>query len=307
MKALITRIAFLLFLSANIAYGQDYSFKVLANKGDNEIYPKSAEAIWEPLKTGAVLMDGDKIKVGENAYVGLMHKSGRTIELKVEGEYNISELVKTQSGSTGIASIYADFIMNKMSNAGTEEDINKNHREHLKVTGAVERSVLADINVMMPTSAEVLNTHALIKWDNVAPEAGYLITFTNMFDEVIATKQTESPFFNVNLNDPKFSKEKLLIFNVKVVGDESKSSENYGIKRMSADEATPIKNDLAALKAELQEETAMNKLILASFYEQHDLLVDALTNYEEAISLYPEVKEFEIAYQQFKDRNGLMN
>lgn len=296
----------MLFLSMGVAYGQvDYEFKVLANKGENEVYPKSAETIWEPLKTGAALNEGDKIKVGENAYVGLMHKSGETIELVAAGEYKISELLNMVAGNGSVAGKYADFVLSRMTNV--EEDINENHRKHLKVTGAVERSLLSAIQVMMPTSAEVLNDNAMIKWDNIAPESGYVLTFTNMFDKVIMTQESTTPYFNIDLNDPKFSDEKLVIFRVKVKGDESKISDKYGIKRVPAQEAASIKKDLEALKAELQEDTALDKLILASFYEQHNLLVDALASYEAAISLHPEVKEFEVAYEQFKYRNGLIN
>lgn len=307
MKALFFTIPLSLFL-ASALLAQDFSFKVLANKGTNEVYPKSAEAIWEPLKTGTTLKSGDKIKIDENAYVGLMHSSGRTLELKSEGEYEVNELAGMISGNTSVASKYASFIMSKMTDGQAEADINKVHRDHLKVTGAVERSiVMSGIQVMMPSSANVLNSDALIKWNNVRPNEQYIVTFTNIYDEVITTKETSEPNYRINLNDPLYSNEKLVVFNIKVKGDDQITSENYGLKRMSAEASKAISEDLEVLKAELKEETAMNKLILASFYEQHNLIVDALTNYEEAIDLYPEVNEFKIAYQQFMDRNDLVN
>jgi hypothetical protein len=54
-----------------------YAFKVLANKGANEV--KTGDS-WTPLRTGASLKEGDEIKLGENSYVGLIHSSGKPKE-----------------------------------------------------------------------------------------------------------------------------------------------------------------------------------------------------------------------------------
>ena len=55
-----------LFLNV-LVYGQDYTFKVLANKGSNEM--KSGNT-WQAVKTGASLKTGDEIKITENSYLG---------------------------------------------------------------------------------------------------------------------------------------------------------------------------------------------------------------------------------------------
>ncbi|NJM24164.1 MAG: hypothetical protein HC859_00020 [Bacteroidia bacterium] len=61
-----------LFLLSGFVFGQDYAFKVLANKGTNEV--KSGET-WAPVKTGASLKESDEIKVADNGYLGLVHKA----------------------------------------------------------------------------------------------------------------------------------------------------------------------------------------------------------------------------------------
>ena len=57
--------------------------------------------------------------------------------------------------------------------------------------------------------------------------------------------------------------------------------------------------------SEVDEETALNKYILAGFYEENNLLIDALTSYEEAIELAPDVESYKEAYVEFLLRNGL--
>ena len=55
---------------------------------------------------------------------------------------------------------------------------------------------------------------------------------------------------------------------------------------------------------DIDSETALNKYILAGFYEENNLLIDALSNYEAAIGLAPDVETFQEAYEDFLLRNG---
>ena len=59
------------------------------------------------------------------------------------------------------------------------------------------------------------------------------------------------------------------------------------------------------MKVELFEETAISKLILASFYEENGLILDALINYEAALKIEPQVEAYKIAYGKFLKRNKL--
>ena len=76
---------------------------------------------------------------------------------------------------------------------------------------------------------------------------------------------------------------------------------------MSEDDAKAIKDNLDILKAEVSDDSPLNKLIYASFYEENNLLLDALTKYEEAIELSPEVEDFKTLYDDFLIKNGLSN
>src|SRR5688572_21910418 len=87
-----------LFISS-LVLGQDYSFKVLANKGSNEV--KSGDT-WSPLKTGATLKKGDELKLAENSYVGLVHSSGKPMELKLAGAHKVDELAAKVGGGTSV-------------------------------------------------------------------------------------------------------------------------------------------------------------------------------------------------------------
>ena len=62
-----------LFISC--AFAQDYAFKVLANKGANEVKSGSD---WQPIKTGASLKYDDELKLSDNSYMGLGACYGQT-------------------------------------------------------------------------------------------------------------------------------------------------------------------------------------------------------------------------------------
>jgi cytochrome c-type biogenesis protein CcmH/NrfG len=56
---------------------------------------------------------------------------------------------------------------------------------------------------------------------------------------------------------------------------------------------------------DIQQETALNKFIMAGFYEENKLFVDAIGAYEEAIKLAPDVPTYKEAYEEYLLRNKL--
>jgi hypothetical protein len=296
MKTKFATTVFTLLLSIGMAFGQDYAFKVLGNEGSNSSNPAGQ---WAPLKTGSIIKDGETVRVGSNSYLGLLHSSGRSIELKDAGDYTASDLVKKVStGTSSLAGKYADFVLSKMAGSGSGNN--------MSVTGAVERATDdSSIKVNLPSSVELFNPEAIITWGEVEGNHEYKIILKNMFDEVIMETSSADPMVNLNFDDPKLKDQRLVIFSVRLKDDESVQSGEYGIKKLSKEEGETIKNTYDALKSEIGDDSALDKIILASFFEENNLIIDAATNYENAIKLSPDVEDFRDAYKQFLQRNGL--
>src|SRR5688572_5081406 len=106
MKTRKLTLIFVFFLISSLVLGQDYTFKVLANKGTNEV--KSGEN-WAPLKTGASLKKGDELKLAANGYVGLVHVQGKPMEVKEAGSYKVDDLAAKVGGGTSVLNKYTDF------------------------------------------------------------------------------------------------------------------------------------------------------------------------------------------------------
>jgi len=300
------KIIFLLsfILIGGSVLAQGYAFKVMVNKGDN--MQKSSGGSWLPIKTGAKLNNGDEIKLVENSYLGLVHSSGRTKELKEAKTYTVSAL-SAALGSSGqsIGTKYADFVLSKMSPEQREE----NQRKYASVTGAVERgSIDGSINIFMPTSVSVYNPSAVIRWEGIAENSIYQVKLKNLFDEVIMVAETSQPFYNLDFTEQKIASsvvENLIIVSVSLKDNEEVFSKNAAIERISGEDTSEFVGELTQLKTNLSEQSSINDLILAEFYEENNLLLDALTSYEHAIKLSPDVSYFKEAYNEFLLRTGL--
>ena len=273
---------------------QDYAFKVMANKGSNEVKSGSA---WQALKTGDKLNKQDELKVAENSYVALVHSSGKPIELKESKTYSIADLAAKVSPGASVVSKYTAFILSSNS-----AEAKKNR---LSATGSVVRALDGDINVLLPPSqfGDTFNPLVYIKWETKV--AGpYEVVAKNMFGDELMKIETPENAIQINRNDPKFKNEDILI-EVRSNGDKKKTDKSYLLRRLSSERQNLIKKLIAELGEDIQQETALNKFIMAGFYEENKLFVDAIGAYEEAIKLAPDVPTYKEAYEEYLLRNKL--
>ena len=295
MKTIKTLFTIVMLVGAMVTYGQGFTFKVLANKGANQI--KSGDT-WEQLKTGASLQGTDEIKVGENAYLGLMHADGKTLEWREAGTFKVSDLASKVASGSSVGSKYADFLASKMT-----AEAKKNR---LSATGAVHRGGGEyDINVYATNSVQIFNNAAVIRWDALEGDGiTYKVKLTNMFEDVLLSQETSETTFKLDMNDPKIKQSPIVLLSVTTADDEDIKSETIAIKKLPQDDMQKVNSGLNELMSDIEDQTALNKYILAGFYEENNLLIDALTSYEQAIDMAPEVETFKEAYEEFLLRNG---
>ncbi|MBX2964291.1 MAG: hypothetical protein KF687_17410 [Cyclobacteriaceae bacterium] len=297
MKA--SRIVFFLCFIALAGAGlaQDVAFKVMANKGSNEV--KSGDS-WQPIKTGASLKIGDELKLADNGYLGLVHVSGKPMEVKKSGPYKVADLAADVKGGSSALTKYTDFILS--SNA-------PDNKSKLGATGAVHRDVAEAkaIKLMLPENQHsgVYNNEAVISWDSEKVTGPYIVTLSNMFEDKLATIETAENRIVINLSDPKFANETGIFVDVRSKANPNQSSKMHLIKRLSPDAHAKVEKSLNSIMGEVSEQTALNKFILAGFYEEQGLFIDAITAYEEAIKLAPDVTYYKETYDEFLIRHGI--
>lgn len=304
-KKLVVLITVLVILS-QVAYAQEYVFRVLASNGVNLVKIEGDD--WQVLKTGAKLYSGYDIKLTENGYLGLLHSSGKTIELKEDSTYNISNLsLELLSNSQNMVSKYAEYVMSKM----TPEQKEENRRLYAGVTGSVERSIISsDIFIYLPKTVSVLNDKAIIRWSSTVKKPIYIVTIRDVFGEVILQLETAENFYELNFYDEYFANgmiSNLIIIQVTQKENKKVASQSVSIRKLIRSNAQDILSGLKQLETSVGGESSLNNLILAEFYEENKLILDAITSYENAIKLSPEIEYFQKVYAEFLIRNGFKN
>ena len=247
-----------LFITSFLSFAQDEIFKVLITKGANKVIVSSSTTP-QDLIVGKKIYGTDKIVVASGAYLGLSHKSGKTIELKTAGTYEVSKLVEqVSSQNASVSSKYVNYIAGQMT--ADNEDLAANRYKHMAVTGSVERST-DKIKPFAPSQAVVLDELIILKWNKVKVGKDvantYVVTFMNMFDETIVEKETTDTQLVIDLSKLNFKIEKNIVWTVKVKESPTVKSDKYNLQYVSDDtKAVELHDQFIDLKNELPEETA---------------------------------------------------
>ena len=292
-----TKLVLFLMLSVFVSgYAQDYAFKVLVNKGKNEVKTSGG---WQAVKVGTSLKSIDELKVSENAYVGLVHVSGKPLEVKQAGKYKVDALAQKVSGGSSVLNKYTDFILSS----------NATKKNNLAATGAVHRG-LKKVHLFTPEDPNqqrvIYNDEIILNWDTQQAAGPYVVTLNSLFDDELLRVETKDNFLKINLADAKLANEDNINVTVTPKSDVNKASEKYALKRASKADKERIKNLLAEIAAQVSEPTALNMIFLAGFYEENGLLIDAATAHRQAIILAPDVPYYVEKYNEFLSRNALL-
>ena len=126
-----------------------------------------------------------------------------------------------------------------------------------------------------------------------------------MFGDELKVMETNENSVEIDLNDRSFEHEDNIIVTVISKGNNAKVSEDYTLKKLSRGDKERIKTLYSEIAGQTAEKTALNKLVIAGFYEKNNLLVDANTAFLEAIRLAPDVPAYNEVYNDFLLRNGM--
>ena len=300
---------FILGIVAQSAHAQDFDFKVMANRGQNKLQ-RSESTNLIALKTGSKINSGDLLIASQGAYIGLMHNSGKTLEIKEAGTYSVPMLRRKLGGGTAsISQRYMNFVMNKINNDDIRAE--RDYRKDLRATGAVERAVSSSsirVRIRETKNAnKVYGQTTTLRWEEAPGVSIYVVTVRNIFNQQLMERETTKSELVLDFTEEVLAKERFIIFNVRSKSNEELISKDFGIQRISPNQAIEFTEQLNRLRKELGDGSALNKIVLASYFEENRLLMDALTLYEEAIGMSPEVEDFKLMYEDFLDVNGIGN
>ncbi|AYB33128.1 hypothetical protein D4L85_22220 [Chryseolinea soli] len=132
----------------------------------------------------------------------------------------------------------------------------------------------------------------------------YNVTLKDLFDEELLKIETSANSIDVDWRNPKIANADALLVEVQIKGNGNSKSPPNLVKKLSTKARAVIDKLITAEPSIIKEENARGKLARAVFYEEHHLLIDALTAYEYAISL-ADTPEYRAAYKAFLVKNKM--
>lgn len=309
-------LTFVLGLWSFAGWAQDYTFRVMASKGMNK-------ANGERIMIGSKVTNGS-IEVSEGGYLGLAHKSGKTVELQKAGTYPVSKLAAAVSkkGNTSAASRYMNFVVEELTQKKDADAMARRYR-HMSKTGSASRAMDdADkkIRLLIPKeygredgadqkkNDTYLGNYAAVSWylndeldsfDPSATSGTYEVVVMDMGETPIFTINTSENTALINLNDERLNGKKYFLYKVMDANDKSVVSKEHVVKVMN----DRMRKEYAEAFAQLpQEDTAIASLIRAKFFEEKGLLSDAMAAYTQAVMLAPQVQTYKDMRDAFLER-----
>jgi len=163
------------------------------------------------------------------------------------------------------------------------------------------------VKVLLPDKdhAALYNPTFTIRWKPVDVGTSYRITLKNLFEEALLKIETSGNSVNVDWRNPKIATTDALLVEVQIEGNSCSKSPPNLVRKLSAKAREVIDKFVSAGPDAIKEENARGKFASALFYEEHHLLIDALTAYEYAMSLAPDMEEYRRAYRAFLVRNKI--
>lgn len=161
------------------------------------------------------------------------------------------------------------------------------------------------IKLCIPKACKFYNPELIISWWGIGDSIEYMVNIKNMDGNIIRKEIVTKPYIQLNFDDPQFKKERLLIFSVMDLHADSICSEEHGLLRMGEEQKENIANQLEKLEMTDDVDSADVMLRYATFFEERNLIIDALTCHLKAIEMDPEEEIYRKALNFFLLRNGL--
>jgi hypothetical protein len=293
-------------------------FKVLALKGDVKI-SREGTGNWEKLNSRQEIFEKDKIKIERGAYLGLVHTSGRTVEIKDAGTYKATDIVKNVSKKeTNLSKRLSQYVFDEISQA---QDIlsSDDYHKSMSITGSVERSIessqpaSSDLNIgseglpfnniiitNFPKKTNLISTKINLSWEPINGVSNFIVTIRDRFDKEIASKKVSGNYLDFDLNDLVLIRDNYYILNISIEDNPIIKSEEFAFQLLSEAKTNEIKNEVAMLKQELNTESSLaDRIILASYYEEKELFIEAKQEYEHTIPEAIDIQDYQNIYNAF--------
>lgn len=283
-------------------YAQEVVFKTLAAKGTCMVQRGANPDEYTPISTGLQIFQEDKIIItGSTSYVGLVSTEGKALELKKGGVYYVKDLSKAlTSGGSSMAEKYLSLLVDDMTK------VDDNTARNMKYTGSVERSVENnDIVVFLPETTKIAGTEGEVQWFPKLTVASYSIKIVDLYEETVFTETTSNQNISIDFANLGMNPGQVYKMQVADAANEEANSGFTSLQVPTRSEMAKYESDLSVLRSEVPENSAIGDMVIATYFEEQELFLNAIPFYESAIEKEPNIVEFQNAYNMFLFKIGL--
>jgi hypothetical protein len=300
MKRKISIFIIILFCASSTElFPQSYLFKVLTFSGKVD-YSLSPGQPWKKVQTGESLNKDYKIRLDKNSYTALMYNDGRTTEIQEEGVFEIKDLEQNIiSSKISVTQKFANFVAQEIIT-------DKSEKKDMKTFAAVVRVRPNHIESVIPCSTSFLDSIINFSWHSYPSTGKYIIGILSSANTTIFMDIVSDSIYTLDASKLNLTYETVYKWYVFDADNPQIISDTNSIILKSLGNKSAILDTLETLKNEFQSnETPLNQLSLGTFYERNNLNIEALIEFNKAVSLAPESEEYKLFFAKFLLRHKL--
>ena len=288
-----------LLLVSNFLYAQNYTFKVLAIKGN-------ITADEKPLDVKGEFKAVQTLKINDDSsYIALYYAGKKEVlELTKKGVYAGQDLVKQLNEAKAWESDFFYYTLGELTQENT-----------LIQKG---RQTVAPVMAMLPLNEQKMyGTKIFLRWITLSQLpfkdkiANYHVMVYDTQDNLLYYKDTKFYKTTLDFSGTKFSQQQILI--IQIIAVDSKGldlaknykAESYRISRVEPEKVKEITLDLETIFKGRNRDTAFSKLAEARYFEDKKLPIDAMQAFEQALTLSFNAEAYKKSYRFFLERNGM--
>lgn len=283
-------------LCSQAVLAQDYLFKIIASSG-NCTLQKSGKANWDKTKIGAKLLSGDVIKLNDGSYIGLVSNSGKSLELKKTGTYNVQSLFKMLASGKNNVQKFTDYVINA--------SVNQKSTNNMQTLGAVVRGKAEQIETLFPKETYLISPIVEAKWYSDGQNTTYLFKIINEQDRAVYIKEVKDTAYSIDVSPFNLEKEGKYKWVVESLSKKGTISEGNYFCLYTDIKIAQIKDSLAEYEKEWDKASAVDRFLKIAFYSQNSLNCNIITEYEEILKLASGVEDYQNSYFNFLIENGM--
>ncbi|MFC2107097.1 hypothetical protein ACFLRY_02055 [Bacteroidota bacterium] len=278
-------IIIILFLLGSSIISQDIKYKVFFFNGEIS-FKRYEGSLWNKFNDDDLnftLLPTDSIFLGNEAELFLIDNANAQYIFSDPGKNKISVLTDSIEalGGESLIGKYADFIWDELNKA--KDDFDNYTEKHMREKGGVSRAINIPEIYSPIYGTFIIDDKISFIWENTGVEK-YTLSFwdSDMNGNCFFSVAIEDTFATIPTKLPWMPEDGNLYYYS--ITESNKDATNFiPLKVLNNTEKEKIESDIEQIRQDLNQSVAIQYLIIASYYEENNLLDKAKQSYLQAL------------------------